>query len=170
PPLAILPSTDHRIVTDQARPDPDERPVHVQYVTEIQHLTESGNFPCQIHPFDLARRRTAVDQSLAAGGAQRQRSGRGSGRGHPLSGTWETWMAPNAPPLAQSIAVSDRMPRALACRVRRVYHMIDTTKSRRLVMAVARVFRTGRSQAIRLPKEFRVEADTVYLKRTGEGF
>ena len=37
-------------------------------------------------------------------------------------------------------------------------------------MAVAKVFRTGRSQAIRLPKEFRVEADEVYLKRTGEGF
>ncbi len=37
-------------------------------------------------------------------------------------------------------------------------------------MAVAKVFRTGRSQAIRLPKEFRVEADTVHLKRTGEGF
>ena len=37
-------------------------------------------------------------------------------------------------------------------------------------MAVARVFRTGRSQAIRLPKEFRVEADTVHLKRTDEGF
>jgi len=95
PPLAILPSTDHRIVKDQARPDPDERPVHVQYVTEIQHLTESGNFPCQIHPFVLARRRPTVDHSLAAGGAQRQGSGRGSGRGDPLSGTWETWMAPN---------------------------------------------------------------------------
>ena len=37
-------------------------------------------------------------------------------------------------------------------------------------MAVAKVFRTGRSQAIRLPKEFRVETDTVYLKRTSEGF
>jgi antitoxin VapB len=37
-------------------------------------------------------------------------------------------------------------------------------------MAIAKVFRTGRSQAIRLPKEFRVEADTVYLKRTVEGF
>jgi antitoxin VapB len=37
-------------------------------------------------------------------------------------------------------------------------------------MAVAKVFRTGRSQAIRLPKEFRVEADTVHLKRTREGF
>ena len=38
------------------------------------------------------------------------------------------------------------------------------------IMAVAKVFRIGRSQAIRLPKEFRVDADTVYLKRTGEGF
>jgi len=37
-------------------------------------------------------------------------------------------------------------------------------------MAVAKVFWTGRSQAIRLPKEFRVEAAEVYLKRTPEGF
>ena len=37
-------------------------------------------------------------------------------------------------------------------------------------MASAKVFRTGRSQAIRLPKEFRVDADTVYLKRTDDGF
>jgi antitoxin VapB len=37
-------------------------------------------------------------------------------------------------------------------------------------MGVAKVFRTGRGQAIRLPNEFRVEADTVYLKRTSEGF
>jgi antitoxin VapB len=37
-------------------------------------------------------------------------------------------------------------------------------------MAIAKVFRTGRSQAIRLPKEFRVDADTVHLKRTAEGF
>ena len=37
-------------------------------------------------------------------------------------------------------------------------------------MAVAKVFRIGRSQAIRLPKEFRVETDVVHLKRTSEGF
>ena len=37
-------------------------------------------------------------------------------------------------------------------------------------MAKAKVFRTGRSQAIRLPKEFRVDAAEVYLKRTREGF
>jgi antitoxin VapB len=37
-------------------------------------------------------------------------------------------------------------------------------------MAIAKVFRTGRSQAIRLPKEFRVDTDEVHLKRTGEGF
>jgi antitoxin VapB len=48
--------------------------------------------------------------------------------------------------------------------------MIDTISLWRLVMAIAKVFRTGRSQAIRLPKEFRVEADEVRLKRTAEGF
>ncbi len=37
-------------------------------------------------------------------------------------------------------------------------------------MVIAKVFRNGRSQAIRLPKEFRVETDEVYLKRTREGF
>jgi antitoxin VapB len=37
-------------------------------------------------------------------------------------------------------------------------------------MAVAKVFMTGRSQAIRLPKEFRVAGDEVTLKRTPEGF
>jgi antitoxin VapB len=37
-------------------------------------------------------------------------------------------------------------------------------------MAVAKVFRTGRSQAIRLPKEFRVDVDEVHLKRTDDGF
>lgn len=37
-------------------------------------------------------------------------------------------------------------------------------------MFVAKVFKNGRSQAIRLPKEFRVEGSEVYLKRTREGF
>lgn len=37
-------------------------------------------------------------------------------------------------------------------------------------MVVAKVFRNGRSQAIRLPKEFRVDTNEVYLKRTREGF
>ncbi len=68
------------------------------------------------------------------------------------------------------VAASERVQRALARRVRGIHLMIDTTKSRRLIMAVAKVFRTGRSQAIRLPKEFRVETDTVHLKRTSEGF
>jgi antitoxin VapB len=34
----------------------------------------------------------------------------------------------------------------------------------------AKVFKNGRSQAIRLPKEFRVSAAEVYLKRMPEGF
>lgn len=37
-------------------------------------------------------------------------------------------------------------------------------------MTTAKVFMTGRSQAIRLPKEFRVSGEEVYLKRTAEGF
>jgi virulence-associated protein VagC len=37
-------------------------------------------------------------------------------------------------------------------------------------MTVAKVFRNGRSQAIRLRKEFRVDTSEVYLKRTREGF
>lgn len=37
-------------------------------------------------------------------------------------------------------------------------------------MAVGKVFKTGRSQAIRLPKEFRVSTAEVRLKRTAEGF
>jgi antitoxin VapB len=37
-------------------------------------------------------------------------------------------------------------------------------------MQTAKVFKNGRSQAIRLPKEFRVEADQVYLKKVPEGF
>src|SRR5205814_8841631 len=68
------------------------------------------------------------------------------------------------------VTASDRRQRALALQARGVYHVINTTESRRLVMAVAKVFRTGRSQAIRLPKDFRVVADIVHLKRTVEGF
>jgi antitoxin VapB len=37
-------------------------------------------------------------------------------------------------------------------------------------MQTAKVFKNGRSQAIRLPKEFRVDADEVYLKKVPEGF
>jgi antitoxin VapB len=37
-------------------------------------------------------------------------------------------------------------------------------------MVVAKVFQNGRSQAIRLPKELRVDTSEVYLKRTRDGF
>jgi len=37
-------------------------------------------------------------------------------------------------------------------------------------MPTAKVFQNGRSQAIRLPKEFHVETDDVYLKKMPEGF
>jgi antitoxin VapB len=37
-------------------------------------------------------------------------------------------------------------------------------------MQTAKVFQTGRSQAIRLPKQFRVNSGEVYLKKTPDGF
>jgi antitoxin VapB len=37
-------------------------------------------------------------------------------------------------------------------------------------MTAAKIFMNGRSQAIRLPKEFRVRSDEVFLKRTSGGF
>jgi len=33
---------------------------------------------------------------------------------------------------------------------------------------VAKVFRTGRSQAVRIPKDFRFACDEVYIERDGE--
>jgi antitoxin VapB len=36
-------------------------------------------------------------------------------------------------------------------------------------VAEAKVFMTGRSQAVRLPKEYRVAGDSVYIKRLGNG-
>ena len=35
-------------------------------------------------------------------------------------------------------------------------------------MATAKLFRNGRSQAVRLPKEFRFEGDEVAIRREGE--
>ena len=34
---------------------------------------------------------------------------------------------------------------------------------------IAKLFRNGRSQAVRLPKEFRFEGDRVRVRRVGEG-
>jgi antitoxin VapB len=34
---------------------------------------------------------------------------------------------------------------------------------------IARLFRNGQSQAVRLPKEFRFEGDLVYIKKSGNG-
>lgn len=36
-----------------------------------------------------------------------------------------------------------------------------------IAMKIAKVFRSGNSQAVRLPKEFRVSDDEVFIKRTG---
>jgi antitoxin VapB len=34
-------------------------------------------------------------------------------------------------------------------------------------MDTAKIFKTGRSQAVRLPKEYRFKGDEVYIKRVG---
>ena len=44
----------------------------------------------------------------------------------------------------------------------RVHIMIHTMSIKR-----AKVFQTGRSQAVRLPKEFRFDGDTVLIRRKG---
>ncbi len=36
------------------------------------------------------------------------------------------------------------------------------------MLKTAKIFANGRSQAVRLPKEFRFEGDEVYIKRVGE--
>jgi antitoxin VapB len=36
-------------------------------------------------------------------------------------------------------------------------------------MAVAKLFKSGRSQAVRLPKEFRFEGTEVRIRRVGQG-
>lgn len=36
-------------------------------------------------------------------------------------------------------------------------------------MDTARIFQTGRSQAVRLPKAYRFEGSEVYIKRTSQG-
>jgi len=36
-------------------------------------------------------------------------------------------------------------------------------------MKIAKLFKTGRSQDVRLPKEFRFEGDHVFVKRVGDG-
>ena len=38
-----------------------------------------------------------------------------------------------------------------------------------MTVAEAKVFMTGRSQAVRLPRDYRVTGDSVYVKRLGNG-
>ena len=37
------------------------------------------------------------------------------------------------------------------------------------MLKTAKIFANGRSQAVRLPKEFRFEGNVVFIKRVGEG-
>jgi len=48
-------------------------------------------------------------------------------------------------------------------------HQAKKRGARSAAIAEAKVFMTGRSQAVRLPKEYRVSGDSVYVKRLGNG-
>ena len=52
-----------------------------------------------------------------------------------------------------------------------MYHVVYISFREDTMMQTAKVSQNGRSQAIRLPKEFRVEGcDEVYLKKVRDGF
>lgn len=42
------------------------------------------------------------------------------------------------------------------------------TLERRYAIDTAKLFKSGRSQAVRLPKEYRFEGEEVFVKRVGE--
>ena len=47
-------------------------------------------------------------------------------------------------------------------------HNAQRYKTESSASAEAKVFMTGRSQAVRLPKEYRVSGDSVYVRRLGD--
>ncbi len=48
-----------------------------------------------------------------------------------------------------------------------IYALVSTNNERRFKMQTARIFINGRSQAVRLPKEFRFSGTDVYIKKIG---
>lgn len=48
-----------------------------------------------------------------------------------------------------------------------IYHLVDTNE-RRTMRAIAKLFTHGRSQAVRLPKEFRFEGKEVQISKIGD--
>jgi antitoxin VapB len=50
-----------------------------------------------------------------------------------------------------------------------IYRIVYTLGGERCTkMEIAKVFRSGNSQAVRLPKEFRLREDRVYVRRLGD--
>ena len=45
---------------------------------------------------------------------------------------------------------------------------MTTPKTEEIAMATARLFKIGRSQAVRLPKGYRFDGEEVHIKRVGE--
>ncbi|WP_207148026.1 antitoxin [Thiohalocapsa halophila] len=48
-----------------------------------------------------------------------------------------------------------------------IYHVIDIARNRGSTVDTAKIFQSGRSQAVRLPKAYRFEGKEVALKRLG---
>jgi antitoxin VapB len=61
--------------------------------------------------------------------------------------------------------VRPRDPLASLAKTEYIFSGIYSVKE--AVMRTAKVFKNGQSQAVRLPKEFRVAGDEVYIKKTG---
>jgi hypothetical protein len=48
------------------------------------------------------------------------------------------------------------------------YALVYVIRRKEASMAIARIFKSGNSQAVRLPKEFRFHADQVEITRRGD--
>ena len=47
------------------------------------------------------------------------------------------------------------------------YILLDIYHKEFIMTMIAKVFQNGRSQAVRLPKEYRVDSDEVYIEKIG---
>jgi antitoxin VapB len=63
--------------------------------------------------------------------------------------------------------MASRKPRAAGLREDAARYTPKEVDRREKPMQTAKLFKNGRSQAVRLPKEFRFEGDEVYVRREG---
>ena len=58
--------------------------------------------------------------------------------------------------------------KSFTCRPLMIYTLVSINKDWRCVMRTAKIFTNGRSQAVRLPKEFRFSDNDVFIKKIGK--